>query len=152
MVKKTIPQLQEVTSISDSTWLVVDTGSVTKKIKKSNLQNSLRQKIRIIDTSGELIDPEDDVIFLDTGSDPDAAKSVYLPDPAGLEGKIFYIKATNVGDLIVFQYGISGSGPSGTEIDGSTDSPIFTSGYATLTLVTDGTDWFILSSIGTLAP
>lgn len=136
MVKKTIPQLQEATSVTDNAFMVVDTGSVTKKISKINLQESMKPKIRTISlTSQELLPTDDTVLF--ASPDAPAGMDFTLPDAADYVGKRLFLK--NIGT------GLCGGYPQGSStIDGAADIDISGLNTAAI-LVSDGVDWFRFS-------
>lgn len=61
---------------------------------------------------------------------------VTLPDPTGLEGKVFYIKNVGTGNITINSSG-------GASIDGDTNVRI-TKTYVSLTIITDGSNWYII--------
>lgn len=138
MVKKTIPQLQEATDITDNAYLVVDTGSVTKKISKGNLQKTFKQKQRTITLTSQTISKDDDTIFMDSPDSP-MGMDVNLPPAAECDGKVLRIKNINTG-----MCGIYGNDYGVEKIEGQNEYDLSGLNKA-VTLVCDGSNWFIFA-------
>jgi len=136
MVKKTIPQLQEATSVTDNAYFVFDTGSVTKKIKMINLQKSFKLKTRTIVVTAQSILSDDDTVLFNT---PDTAvvMTTTLPAPADVTGRPIRIK--NIGPGLLT---INTSNPGVIKIDGANTLDLNIQ-YQSVTLVSDGTNYFI---------
>lgn len=95
---KTIPALQEIEDITDNAYFVVDTGSVTKKIKKLNLKMNLIDGIRSVSADTNLAST-DDSLLVNT-----AIGTVIVTLPAGgtiPNGKKYMIKNIGGGAITV---------------------------------------------------
>ncbi len=100
---KTIPALQEIEDITDSAYFVVDTGSVTKKIKKINLRKNLVDSIRSVSADTNLA-TTDDSVLVNTAS---GTIQITLPSGSTIpNGKKYMLK--NIGGGII-QVNPSGS-------------------------------------------
>ena len=104
MAKKTIPQLQLATSVTDNVDLVIDTGSVTKKVKLSTIKNFIRTgeiPKTIVSSSTpayQINDITDMLVFTTPGA---GTETIYLP--LGVEGKQVTIKkgGLTAGEIII---------------------------------------------------
>lgn len=137
MVKKTIPQLQETTTVTDSSYFVVDNGSTTKKISKVNLQKSFTKKTRHQSITSETMTADDDTVIFDSPNSP-AGMDAYLPAVTGLSGKEIKIHNNGTGKLQILPTGV------GVKINGAAFLNMDGLNMAH-TLVCDGANWFIFS-------
>lgn len=125
MAKKTIPQLQAATSITDNADFVIDTGSVTKKIKMSIIREFIRsgqilKKSVATSTPDYEIDDDTDTLIFTPGS---ADVFVYLPK--GVDGKQVTVKRKGIDTGEVSILPKSGSGDLteiGWDLKNSADS------------------------------
>lgn len=139
MVKKTIPQLQEATTITDNAYFVVDTGSVTKKISKLNLRKSMSNSaIRTITLTGQTLSPDDEIVLF---ASPDAPMGMDFTLPPADEciGKILYLK--NIGTGLCGGYGNEFDVEM---IDGVNTLDLSGLNKAAI-IACDGSNWFIFS-------
>lgn len=136
MVKKTIPQLQEAITVTDTAYFVVDTGSVTKKISKINLFRSFSGSVRHISLTGQTLTTDDETVIFDSPDAP-GGMDFTLPPAASFTGKKLYLKNNGTG--------LCGGYPQGaSKIDGANDIDL--SGiYQAVILISDGTNWFRFS-------
>ena len=134
MVKKTIPQLGEVTTIPDNAYFVVDNGSVTKKISRINIQKTFKQAARTISIDAQNLTIDDDTVLFSPAED--TTINFILPAAGTAAGKAIRIKNIGLGTLI-------GSGNDIDEkIDGE-DTIDITGLNKSFTLVCNGSNWFI---------
>lgn len=133
MAKKTIPQLQEVTDVTDNMLFVVDTGSATKKVKKINLVRSFKASVRIISVTAQLLTTDDDYVLFNTGLVSDFTST--LPAIATSDKKVIKVKNIGTGKLVMSAVDV------GSTIDGA--ATLAVGPNQSFTLVCDGTNWFI---------
>lgn len=139
MVKKTIPQLQEATTITDNAYFVVDTGSVTKKISKFNLRKGMNNSsVRTISLTGQELTVDDEIVLFDS---PDAPMGMdfILPPADECVGKVLYLK--NIGTGLCGGYG----NDFGVEMIDGVDTLDLSGLNKAAIIACDGSNWFIFS-------
>jgi len=139
MVKKTIPQLQEATDITDNAFFVVDTGSVTKKIKKINIQRSFKDSVRTISTNSQVLTTDDNSIVFDSPDAPGTMEA-FLPEVSDSVGKELKLVNKNTGTLTIYP----NAADTGALISGN-PSLDMTGIFVAHGLFCDGTNWYIYS-------
>lgn len=137
MVKKTIPQLQEIAVIADNAFFVVDSGSVTKKISKANIKRNLKQAVRHESVTSLTMTTDDDTVIFDTPDAP-GVMDAYLPAVADSSGKVLRLHNNGTGALEIYPIDV------GATINGAAFLDLGEQNKAA-TLVCDGSDWFIFS-------
>lgn len=113
--------------VTDTEQLYIFNGTTNRRVINLN--------VATVTASSVTLDEDDDVILCDCSSN---AITVNLPAASDYIGKVFYIKKI---DVSVNSTTVDGDGSE--TIDGSTTISLTTQ-YESVTIVSNGTNWFIL--------